>query len=190
MARKQKKDEAPNEAAAQEQVTPAGDQPQQPAAEAEQEDIQALKDALEALQQEKDQLTNMAQRLQADFDNFRRRNAQTRADALKEGAAEAVTAMLPVMDNLERAVEAAGEEEGSFLEGVRMVLRQMQDALTKLGVEQIAALGEVFDPERHHAVMQAEAAQGEEPGTVTAVLQKGYTMNGRIIRECMVKVSL
>lgn len=189
MARKQKKDEAPAQADAQEQVTPAGDQPQQ-APEAEQEDIQGLKDALEALQQEKDQLTNMAQRLQADFDNFRRRNAQTRADALKEGAADAAAAMLPVLDNLERAVEAAGEEEGSFLEGVRMVLRQMQDALTKLGVEEIAALGEAFDPERHHAVMQAEAQQGEEPGTVTAVLQKGYTMNGRIIRECMVKVSL
>ena len=96
--------------------------------------------------------------------------------------------MLPTIDTLERALLSAEEhgEEGAFIEGVRMTLRGMMDALTKMGLEEIPALGEKFDPDVHNAVMRAEEG---EPGTVLEVFQKGYRIKNRVIRYAMVKVS-
>ena len=91
------------------------------------------------------------------------------------------------MDNLERALSAAGEEESALRDGVDMVLRQTRDALSKMGVEEIDPLGQPFDAELHNAVMQGTAEEGE-PGTVCMVLQKGYKLGSRVIRHAMVKV--
>lgn len=94
--------------------------------------------------------------------------------------------LLPIVDNLERALAAAGEED-ALKSGVEMVLRQTRDALTKMGVEEIDPQGQPFDAELMNAVMQGTAEEGE-PGTVCMVLQKGYKLGERVIRHAMVKV--
>ena len=130
----------------------------------------------------------MAQRVQADFDNFRRRNQNVRKEAYDEGARTFATTLLPVIDNLERAIAAAAaSSDESLKSGVEMVLRQTRDALTKMGVEEIDPMGQPFDAEMHNAVMQGSEAEGE-PGTVCLVLQKGYKLGERVIRHAMVKV--
>ena len=149
-----------------------------------------LKTAIAALQKmtaERDEYLDLAQRKQAEFANYRRRTEGVRQEAYDDGRRDAVSQLLPVVDNLERALAAAGEEETSLRSGVEMVLRQTQDALAKMGVEEIDPAGQPFDAELMNAVMQGTADEGE-PGTVCQVLQKGYKLGARIIRHAMVKV--
>ena len=141
---------------------------------------------LEAARAQADEYLNLAQRVQADFDNFRRRNASTRADAYADGQRNVAGAMLAVLDNLERALDAAGEDS-PLKSGVDLTLRQMREIYEKLGVKPIDRLGEKFDPNLENAVLQGTPDEGE-PGTVCQVLQKGYTMNGTVIRHAMVRV--
>ena len=153
-----------------------------------QEEIEALKGQVEKLtgdlQEKKDRLL----RLQADFDNFRRRNEGVRADAFAEGQRKVATAMLPVLDNLERALAAAENADADALKtGVEMTRKQMVAAYEKLGVTPIDRLGEKFDPNLEEAIMQGTADDGE-PGTVCMVLQKGYMMDKTVLRHAMVKV--
>ena len=130
----------------------------------------------------------LAQRVQADFENFRRRNENVRADAYADGRRDTAALMLPVLDNLERAVEAAaGSQDEALKSGVEMVLKQMTDAYGKMDVKPIDRLGEKFDPNLENAIMQGTAEEGE-PGTVCQVLQKGYLMGDRVLRHAMVKV--
>lgn len=119
--------------------------------------------------------------------NYRRRTEGIRAEAFDDGRREAIGQLLPIVDNLERALAAAGEEENALKSGVEMVLRQTRDALTKMGVEEIDPQGQPFDAELMNAVMQGTAEEGE-PGTVCMVLQKGYKLGERVIRHAMVKV--
>lgn len=132
---------------------------------------------------------NLAQRVQADFENFRRRNQSVRADAVQDGANEVLTQLLPVVDNLERAVEAAAQTEqtAAMRDGVEMVLRQLLDVTSKFGVTEINRLGEPFDPTLENAVLQGGPEEGE-PGTVCEVFQKGYRTSGKVLRHAMVKV--
>ncbi len=134
----------------------------------------------------------LAQRIQADFDNYRKRNVSMRADALTEGKIDTVKAFLPVMDNLERALETERKNgtEGSLMEGLEMVLKQMAQTLTSLGVEEIEALGKPFDPACHNAMMQIPASEGQKAGEVAAVFEKGYKMGDKIIRYSMVQVTI
>ncbi|HIS00378.1 MAG TPA: nucleotide exchange factor GrpE [Candidatus Excrementavichristensenella intestinipullorum] len=166
-----------------------GEQPQEQSA---QEAPAATEDewraALEQAVKDRDAYLAMAQRAQADFQNFKRRNQQVRADAYDDGVREALTALLPTIDNLERAVQAAQQQgEGGLLDGVKMTLKLLMEAAGKLGLEEVPALGEKFDPELHNAVMRAEEG---EPGTVLEVFEKGYRARGRIIRYAMVKVAV
>lgn len=154
---------------------------------AEPSEIETLRAELEKAKAQSEEYLDMAQRKQAEFANYRRRTESARAEAYEDGRRDAVGAMLPVVDNLERALAAAGEEESALKSGVEMVLRQTLDALTKMGVAEIEAQGKPFDAELMNAVMQGAAEEGE-PGTVCMVLQKGYTINGRVIRHAMVKV--
>ena len=145
-----------------------------------------LQAALEAAAAKADEYLTLAQRVQADFENFRRRNESVRADSFAEGQRSAVTAILDVRDNLERALPLA--EEGTPLsEGLALTLRNLTAAFDKLGVKEISRLGEKFDPNLENAVMQGSPDEGE-PGTVCAVFQKGYEMNGRVLRHALVKV--
>ena len=130
----------------------------------------------------------MAQRVQADFENFRKRNESVRADAYADGRRDVATVMLPVLDNLERAVGAAAncEDEG-LKNGIELVLKQMNEVYQKLDVTPIDRTGEKFDPNLENAVLQGTEDEGE-PGTVCQVLQKGYKMGDRVLRHAMVKV--
>ena len=157
--------------------------PEAEAAEAEVIDVAALT----AAAAKADEYLALAQRTQADFDNFRRRNEAVRADAFADGQRTVVKAMLAVLDNLERALAAPAAEGDSLRTGVEMTHKQMMTALEKLGVTVIDRLGEKFDPNLEDAVMQGSAEEGE-PGTVCAVFQKGYQMGEHLIRPAMVKV--
>lgn len=137
--------------------------------------------------QERDEYLNLAQRVQADFDNYRRRNQNVREEAYNEGVRDTLVKFLPVLDNLERALQAQGQE-ADLREGVLLVNRQFVSLLNAAGVEEIKAEGEPFDPNLHNAVLQ-EAAPGAQSGSVTAVMLKGYCMQGRVLRHSMVKVA-
>ena len=151
-----------------------------------QTEIDDLQKQLEAAKKQSDEYLNMAQRVQADFENFRRRNNAVRADAYEDGARAFIKTILPVMDNLERAL-AAESADAALHEGVSMVHRQLSEALEKRGVTVIDCAGEKFDPRLEDAVMQAYASEGE-PGTVCLVLQKGYQLGDVVLRHAMVKV--
>ena len=151
-----------------------------------QTEIDDLQKQLEAAKTQSDEYLHMAQRVQADFENFRRRNNAVRADAYEDGARAFIKTILPVMDNLERAL-AAESADAALHEGVSMVHRQLSEALEKRGVTVIDCAGEKFDPRLEDAVMQADASEGE-PGTVCLVLQKGYQLGDVVLRHAMVKV--
>lgn len=155
------------------------------------EQMNELKSSIENLQKERDEYLTTAQRLQAEFDNFRKRNGTLRIDSIREGTINAVSQMLPVLDNLERALSSAQSsgEKGALLEGVEMIFRQFNDVLTQLDVKEIEALGVPFDPQKHHAVAQEEANEEQEAGTVLEVFQKGYSLADTVIRPSMVKVA-
>ncbi|MBO0959443.1 nucleotide exchange factor GrpE [Neobacillus sp. MM2021_6] len=129
-------------------------------------------------------------RLQADFDNFRRRSRLDQEASEKYRAQKLITDLLPALDNFERAmnVEVDNEQIKSLLQGMEMIYRSLLDALKKEGVEQIESVGKEFDPHQHHAVMQGED-ENFGSNIVTDELQKGYLLKDRVIRPAMVKVN-
>lgn len=146
------------------------------------------KTELEIAQDKANEYLAMAQRVQADFENYRRRNESVRAESFAEGKRDVAAAMLPVLDNLERAADAAAQSADEALKnGVLLVLKQMNDVYAKLKVTPINRLGEKFDPNLENAILQGTAEEGE-PGTVCQVLQKGYLMEEKVLRHAMVKV--
>ncbi len=150
------------------------------------------KDALiTELTAERDKYLDLAQRARAEFDNYRRRSEQERLESVNNGVRDAITALLPVIDNLDRAVESAQNDTNfdSLKEGVEMVHKQLFEILANLGTEEIEAQDKPFDPNYHHAVMQGEADDEHESETVLEVFQKGYSVKGKIIRHAMVKVA-
>lgn len=126
-------------------------------------------------------------RLQADFDNFRRRQRQESEDLLKQAAAGLVTQLLPVLDNFERALSAM--QDSPDKEGVTLISQQLQQVLEQAGLQEIAAAGEQFDPNLHQAVAQLEAS-AEDKGKVLQVLQRGYTLHGKLLRTAVVQVGM
>lgn len=149
----------------------------------------ALEQDLAAARAEQERLAAMYTRLRADFDNFKRRK-ESEVVRLKETAtADFIIELLPVIDNLERAVDAAGEGEGPLAEGVRLVLRQVHQVLEGAGVQVISSVGQPFDPNVHEAVGQVPRAEGVESGTVVDEVLKGYRMGERVLRASMVRVA-
>lgn len=145
-------------------------------------------EALAAAIAKQEEYLNMAQRVQADFDNFRRRNQNVRKEAFDDGTRAFATTLLPVIDNFERAISAAADgKDAALKEGVEMVHRQLCDAFEKRGITTIDRKGEPFDPNLENAVMQGTAEEGD-PGTVCEVFQKGYQLEGVVLRHAMVKV--
>lgn len=151
------------------------------------EEFLEVKNHIAGLEKERDEMKALAQRVQADFDNFRRRNATVMTDCREEGVRSCIKELLPVLDNFDRAMESAKGVQNDWLEGVRLVQRQLIETLGKCGLKEVPAEG-MFDPNLHEAVMQ-EAAEGAESGAILAVFQKGYQVNDRIIRHSMVKVA-
>ena len=125
-------------------------------------------------------------RLMADFQNYKKRVEKEKTDLYSYANEKLVTEILAVLDNFERAL--AHEDSGDgFKEGMEMIFKQLMDVLEKSGLAEIAALGEDFDPNFHNAVMTEETEEYES-GKVSGVMQKGYTLNGKVIRPSMVKV--
>lgn len=135
-------------------------------------------------------MENKYLRLMADFQNFRKRQEKEKADIYSYANEKIVKELLGVIDNFERALDAFDQADGqeNFREGMSLILKQLWDVLEKSGVEEIKALGEEFDPNFHNAVMMEETEE-HEPGMVTTVLQKGYILNGKVVRPSMVKVA-
>ncbi len=146
-------------------------------------EIEELKEKLEAAD-------NRYLRLQADFENFKRRTRLDQEASEKYRAQKLATDLLPVLDNFERAlqIEADNDQTKSLLQGMEMVYRTLLDALKKEGVEPIEAVGQEFDPNYHHAVMQGND-ENYGSNIVTEELQKGYLLKDRVIRPSMVKVN-
>lgn len=177
-------DEAKAAAAAEAEETGAADLEQK--LEELREAIGKLEEEKKKWEEEKEELISRLHRLQADFDNYRKRTAKEKEEWFTQAVCDLVGELLPVLDNLERALEAKGSTE-AVLEGVQMVYRQFLSVLEKQGVEAIEAYGTQFDPFYHHAVMQVECEEPEN--TVVEELQKGYKLKERVIRPSMVKVA-
>ena len=126
-------------------------------------------------------------RLAAEYDNYRKRTAKEKEQTWTEAKAQTVAAFLPVYDNLERALKQSTADE-AYAKGVEMTMKGLQDALTKLGVEQIPAQGEPFDPNFHNAVMHVDDDTVED-NTIVEVFQQGFRCGDKVIRFAMVKVA-
>jgi molecular chaperone GrpE len=153
------------------------------------ERIHALDSEVEELADEKAVLLDSLQRLKADFDNYRKRMLREQTRILETAEADMVKKMLPVLDNLERALASSTEADGKGLrDGVALVLGMMTETLVKEGLEIIDPEGEQFDPEHHEAMMVVATDECPE-GTVVDVVQKGYRFNGVLLRPAMVRVA-
>ena len=142
-----------------------------------------LEEKIRQMEEEAARKTETYMRVLAEYDNFRKRSQKERDSTYQDAQISTIALFLPVLDNLERAASAAEADEG-----VRMILKQFQDLLKKCGVEECGKEGEAFDPNFHNAVMHQEGEGTGEP-VIVQVLQKGYTLNGRLIRPAMVKTT-
>jgi molecular chaperone GrpE len=166
---------------------PAGDE--DPANEAE--GVSAAEEASESdplavVTRERDEYLDLARRSQADFENYRKRAAREAAQAGERAKANLVRELLPVLDNLERALASAGEGEQHLADGVKMVHAQLVAALEREGIQSFDPVGAEFDPECHEALSTREDG---ESGRVLDVVEKGYRLNGTVLRPARVVVS-
>jgi molecular chaperone GrpE len=142
------------------------------------------------LQKEKDELFAKLQRVSADYDNLQKRTAKQITESISYEKEKVIKAILPALDNFEHTIQNTSSVEtvDVFLKGTQIIYEQMLDILKSLNVEQIRALGEIFDPVIHQAVMQKTEPEQEE-NIVLEEFQKGYTLNGRVIRPSKVIVN-
>ena len=152
------------------------------------EEIEAalLEADLRELAAERDELRGTAQRIQADFENYRKRVARDQSALADRATERLVEALLPALDGLEMAVVSLGEADEKVRKGVELAVGELTSALERHGLARIADLDVAFDPNQHEAVMQDE---GDGDPHVGAVLRTGYALNGRVLRPAMVKVT-
>jgi len=163
------------------------DTPEAEAAEQEQPAGGEVEERLAALEAERDELLDRLRRTAADFDNFRKRSARDQESLVARAHERLMKALLPVVDDLERALVAAAEhEEAKLEEGVRLVARELHEALRREGLEEIEADGK-FDPHVHEALL-SQPSEADE-GSVIEVLQKGYRLGDRVLRPARVVIS-
>ncbi len=148
-------------------------------------------EALTAKAEKADEYLQLAQRTQADFENFRKRAAREAAIAKERGATKLALELLPAVDNLERALEHApseNDDDGAFVSGIKHVHSDVVTALQRAGIERYSPEGEQFDPTLHEAVAQ-QPVEGYEPGTVVEVFQRGYRIGDSVVRPARVVVA-
>lgn len=157
--------------------------------EKKEDDVQALRAEKEALQKKLDEINDRYLRMMAEYDNFRRRAQKEREGIYSDACADALAALLPALDNLQRAAAfASSDADDKLAAGVTMTLNQFGEAIAKLGVEAFGESGETFNPEIHNAVMHVEdESLGEN--VITEVFQRGYRRGDKVIRFAMVKVA-
>ncbi len=162
--------------------------------ERERDQLEELRDLLEEEKREKERYQERVVRLQADFNNYKKRMIRERDRVREQALRELMTSLLPVLDNLDRALEVTKAEieeerdDSDLALGVEMVQRQLMELLKDRGLEEIKALDQQFDPLYHEAVEQVESEDIDED-TVIEVLQKGYLYQGEVIRPSMVRVA-
>ena len=185
-----RKDKRPEETAAEEQKAPETEEPvqtEQPAPESGEGEIDPLLAELEALKDQAAHQEDKYLRLAAEYDNYRRRTTKEKESIWNDAKADAASAFLPVYDNLERALKQETADE-AYKKGVEMTMTQLRSVLEKLGITEIPALGQPFDPTLHNAVMHVEdESLGEN--TVAEVFQAGFKLGDKVIRFSMVKVA-
>lgn len=168
------------------------------------EDLDAL---LSDVKRERDEYLELARRAKADFENYRKRSARDAAEAERRGKASVARELLPSIDNLERALRAAGVESGdggpapaeavseevtaqeALARGVALIHSELQGGLARAGVEPFDPSGERFDPAAHEAISTRPSTEGVEPGTVVETLEPGYRLDGQVLRAARVIVS-
>lgn len=155
----------------------------------------ATRSELKRVESQRNDLLEKLARRQADFENYRKRTERERGETYQRLVADVVSRLLPVMDNMRRALEAEAlmeknesKEFGHFLHGVELIYKQLNDVLEALGVQPVAAVGQPFDPHVHEAVA-TEPSDDYEPDTVTQELLRGYRLGEKLLRPAMVKVS-
>ncbi len=154
-------------------------------------EIEGDLDELVATAAQRDEYLALAQRTQADFENYRKRVARDAALAQERGVAKLAKELLPALDNLDRALDEAGANNGNddpLLAGVRLVREELSAALARVGIESFSPVGEPFDPELHEAMAQQPVA-GAASGTVAEVYQPGYRLGDHVIRPARVVVA-
>jgi len=159
----------------------------QQGAQEPQKQVEELRRQVEELQKEKDDIFAKLQRVAADYDNYQKRSARQIGDSIAYEKEKIIKALLPVLDDFERAI-AHSEKAESAAEGVKIVYEHLKGVLRAQGVEQIESQCEKFDPTHHEAITQ-RAEAGKEDGVVLEELQKGYKLNGRVIRASRVVVN-
>ena len=152
------------------------------------EDAPEEKEEKSEAEKKLDEMNAKYMRLMADFQNQKKRFEKEKADIYQFANEDIVKSLLEVLDNFERALDASQDDGSKFREGMEMIFKQLTGALEKAGVSEIKALGEDFDPNFHNAVMMEETDEYES-NKVSGVMQKGYTLNSKVIRPSMVKVA-
>ncbi len=153
-------------------------------------EVQELKELLSGKIDELSDLNDKYLRLLAEYDNYKKRTAKEKEALKVDSVGDAVTSLLPIIDNFERAIASFtdADKETDFFKGVEMIYNQTKDAFIKLGVEEIKSLGEEFNPELHNAIMHIEDETVAD-NIIVEEFQKGYTYGGKVIRYSMVKVA-
>jgi molecular chaperone GrpE len=155
-------------------------------------ELAAVQSDLHDLTKQRDDYLALAQRTQADFENYRKRMAKETAAAQDRGVKRVVSELLPALDNFERALAAAeaeeADEEHHLTHGIRLVQQELAAALTRVGIEAFSPQGEAFDPNEHEAMAQ-QPVEGAKAGTVVEVYQAGYKLNGTVVRPARVVVA-
>ena len=147
-----------------------------------------INDKIEELEKQIEDRDDKYKRLQAEYSNYMRRTQEEKQTIGIFANEKIITELIPVIDSMERAMDACSDKEDNMYKGIELVHKQLMDCLQKFEVEEISALNEDFDPNLHLAVMQ-ESVEGVEPNKVVMVMQKGYKLKTKVIRPTMVKVS-
>lgn len=172
----------------------APETPEVTPAEQDVEEVEALEvehdlaDLLSDAEAKRDEYLDLAKRTKADFENYRKRMAADVQAAAARGRSEMARELIEAVDNLERALESAGEGQDGLAGGVEMVLRGMREALSRHGIEAVDPQGEKFDPNQHEA-LSTMPVEGAESGVVVEVMQKGYRLEDQLLRPARVVVS-
>jgi len=150
--------------------------------------LEVVEDPLTTLQRERDDLQDRLMRLAAEFDNFRKRTAREWQEHRKRAGSDVLREMIELVDNFERALESPAEDVDGLRKGVELIHQQLLSSLQKFGVESVAAEGMEFNPKQHEALMMVDSDEVESQHVVQ-VIQKGYALNGEILRPARVTVS-
>ncbi len=166
---------------------PSGNEEVEPQADEAGAQVAEDLDELNEAKRERDEYLELAKRTRADFENYRRRVAKEASEAHARGKAELARELLPVIDNLERALQSSAEGE-PLARGVALVLDELRGKLQAAGVEAYDPVGERFDPELHEA-LSTRPEEGTDSGVIVETVEKGYRLNGQVLRPARVVVS-